>query len=259
MMNHEYHCGSLECDNKGNRGPRVANLCSLCNSYFVWAIIGWNTRKAFDASVREQGRPINASAWVKAYAAVDALNDMAEYSHTTHATSMFFRALHFITRSQLGRTYGGTVKHFNGLMQDLPSSTVDTVYLESEWTKVRKCRQWCGRKNPEKDCENSCKMAASYFLELKRFSGQTGLDRAAEIIAAFASMPGMVRCKAHDIAGVIFGLDPYSCVGLGQYTQKVIGGVEPMLMGRFNRWLADRAAWFAPAQAAASQPLESAS
>ena len=243
MMAHEYPCGNLECDNKGNRGPRVAHLCPLCNQYFRTAIVGWRRRKAFDVSVREQGRPESASAWDKAYAAVDGLNAMAEGNHSTY---MFCRALHFITCSQLGRTYGATVKHFNGLMQDLPSLTVDTVYLESEWTKVRKCRQWCGRKTPERDCDNSCKLAASYFLEVKRISGQTGLDLAAEIVTAFSSMSGVARCKAYNVADDILGLDPLSCVGLGQYTRKVINGVEPMLLGRFNRWLAGP--WNPPAQ-----------
>ena len=245
MIAHEYPCGDMECDNKGNRGPRVTHLCPLCNQYFRTAIVGWRRRRAFDVSVREQGRPENASAWDKAYAAVDAMNAKAEVNHATY---MFFRALHFITCSQLGRTYGATVRHFSGLMDDLPLLTVDTVYLESEWTKVRKCRQWCGRKNPEKDCENSCKLAASYFLEVKRISGQAGLDRAAEIIAAFASMPGVARCKSYNVAEDIFGLDPLSCVALGQYTCKVVDGVQPMIMDRFDLWLADRATWNAPAQ-----------
>ena len=147
MMAHEYPCGNLECDNKGNRGPRVAHLCPLCNQYYRTAIVGWNRRKAFDVSAIEPSGHENASAWDKAYAAVDGLNEMAEGNHATY---MFFRALHFITCSQLGRTYGATVRHFNGLLDDLASLTVDTVYLESEWAKVRKCRQWCGRRNPEK-------------------------------------------------------------------------------------------------------------
>lgn len=254
MMAHEYPCGNLECDNKGNRGPRVAHLCPLCNQYFRTAIVGWRRRKAFNVSVREQGRPANASAWDKAYAAVDGLNAMAEGNHATY---MFFRALHFITCSQLGRTYGATVRHFNGLLDDLASLTVDTVYLESEWAKVRKCRQWCGRRNPEKDCENSCKLAASYLLEVKRISGQAGLDRAAEIVAAFASMSGVTRCKAYNVADDILGLDPLSCVGLGQYTRKVVDGVQPMITDRFDLWLAGP--WNSPAQMVdASKVLESA-
>lgn len=45
--------------------------------------------------------------------------------------------------------------------------------------------------------------------------------------------------------------------GAASYTRKVVDGVEPMLMGRFNRWLADRATWFAPAKASdASNALE---
>ena len=247
MMAHEYPCGEMECGNKGNKGPQVEKLCPLCNEYYRTAIVGWNRRKAFDVSAIEPGRPESASAWEAAYAAVDALNGMAE---DNHATYMFFRVLHYITCAQFGRTYGASVKPFNGLMQDIPPLTVDMIFLESEWTKVRKCRQWCGRKTPEGDCDNSCKLAASYVLEVKRISGQAGLDRAAEIIAAFDSMPGVARCKSYNVADDIFGLDPLSCVGLGQYTCKVIDGVEPMLLGRFNSWLADRATWFAPAQAA---------
>jgi len=256
MMAHEYPCGDMECGNKGNKCPQADRLCSLCNEYFRTAVVGWNRRKAFDVSGIEPGRPESASAWGAAYAAVDALNGMAE---NNHATFLFFRALHFITCSQFGRTYGATVKHFTGLLEALPSITVDTVVWESEWKPVRKCRQWCGRRKPDKDCENCCKLAASYLLEVKRISGQAGLDRAAEIVAVFASMAGVARCKAHNVADDIFGLDPLSCDGLGQTTRKVIDGVEPMLMGRFNQWLADRATWNAPKQAVdASKVLVSA-
>lgn len=247
MMAHEYPCGDMECGNKGNKGPQVVKLCPLCNEYYRTAIVGWNRRKAFDVSGIEPGRPESASAWGAAYAAADALNGMAE---DNHATYMFFRALHFITCAQYGRTYGATVKHFNGLLEALPSLTKGTMFLESEQMKVRKCRQWCGRKSPEKQCNESCQLAGSYLLDVRDRAGQAGLDRAAEIIAAFASMPGVVRCKSYNVADDIFGLDPLSCVGLGQTTRKVIDGVEPMLMGRFDRWLADRATWFAPAQAA---------
>ena len=81
---------------------------------------------------------------------------------------------------------------------------------------------------------------------MKRISGQAGLDRAAEIVAAFASMSGVTRCKAYNVADDILGLDPLSCVGLGQYTRKVVDGVQPMITDRFDLWLAGP--WNSPAQ-----------
>ena len=238
---HEYPCGlTLQCENKGPDGPRVAHLCPLCGSYFRSAIVGWNRRKAFDVSAGEQSRPESASAWDTAYAAVDALGAMAE---DNHATYMFFRALHFVTCAQYGRSFGAAVKHFNGLFDALPSLTSHTVFLDQEWERVRKCRQWCGRKAPDDRCKNPCRQAGFYLLDVRRIAGQPGLDRAREVIGAFAGMSGLVRCRAVTVAEDILGLDPISCAGLGQYTRKVVDGLEISLHARLDAGIADRQRW----------------
>lgn len=235
----DYPCGpALRCENKGPDGPREAHLCPLCGSYFRSAVVGWNRRKAFDVSVGDQSRPETANAWDAAYAAVDALGAMAE---DNHATYMFFRALHFVTCAQYGRSFGATVKHFNGLFEALPSLTSHTAFLESEFKKMRKCRQWCGRKVPEERCKDSCSLAVGYLLDVRRIAGQPGLDRCREIINAFGGMSGLTRCKAITVADDIFGLDPISCAALGQYTRKVIDGLEVSLMVRLDAWIAERA------------------
>lgn len=242
---YEYPCGpTLQCGNKGPDGPCVAHLCRLCEAYLRTAVVGWNRRKAFDvasAAVQaEASGSDNAGRWGTAYAAVDALGDMAE---DNHATYMFFRALHFVTCAQNGRTFGASVKHFNGLFDALPSLTSHTVFLDQEWERVRKCRQWCGRKAPDGRCKNPCQQAGFYLLDVRRIAGQPGLDRAREVIGAFAGMSGLVRCRAVTVAEDILGLDPISCAGLGQYTRKVVDGLEISLHARLDAWIADRQRW----------------
>lgn len=236
---YDYPCGpALQCGNKGPDGPLVAHLCPLCGTYFRTAVVGWNRRKAFDVSNGEQSRPESASAWDTAYAAVDALGAMAEHNHAIY---LFYRALHFVTCAQYGRSFGSTVKQFAGLFDALPSLSMHTIFLDSEWEKVRKCRQWCGRKKPDDRCKNPCQQAGFYLLEMQRTAGQSGLDRAREILNAFAGMGGLLRCPAVNVVDDILGLDPMSCVGLGQYTRKVIDGLEISLHARLEAWIADRA------------------
>lgn len=238
---YDYPCGSaLQCENKGPDGPREAHLCPLCGSYFRSAIVGWNRRKAFDVSVGDQSRPESASAWDTAYAAVDALGAMAE---DNHATYMFFRSFHFVTCAQYGRSFGATVKHFAGLFDALPNLTNHTAFLESEFKKMRKCRQWCGRKVPEERCKDSCSLAVGYLLDVRRIAGQPGLDRCREIINAFGGMSGLTRCKAITVADDILGLDPMSCAALGQYTRKAIEGLEISLGARLDAWISERQRW----------------
>lgn len=242
---YEYPCGpALQCENKGPDGPREAHLCPLCSSYFRSAIVGWNRRKAFDvASASVQGEVAGSDTserWEAAYAAVDALGAMAEGNHATY---MFYRALHFVTCAQYGRTFGSTVKHFAGLFDALPSLTSHTVFLDQEWERVRKCRQWCGRKAPTDRCKNPCRQAGFYLLDVRRIAGQPGLDRAQEVISAFAGMSGLARCRAVTVTEDILGLDPISCAGLGQYTRKVVDGLEISLHARLEAWIADRQRW----------------
>ena len=240
---YEYPCGpALQCENKGPDGPREAHLCPLCGSYFRSAVVGWNRRKAFDVSVGDQSRPESARAWDSAYAAVDAMGAMAE---GRHATYMFFRALHFVTCAQYGRSFCATVKHCNGLFAALPSLTNHTVFFDPEWERVRKCRHWCGRKTADDKCKNSCQQAGFYLLEVRRIAGQPGLDRARDIIDAFAGMSGLTRCRAVTVAEDIIGLDPISCAALGQYTRKAIDGLEISLLSRLNAWIAVRQRWVA--------------
>ena len=239
----DYPCGpTLQCGNKGPDGPCVEHLCPLCNDYFKTAIVGWNRRKAFDvasAAVQTETSGSDISErWGSAYAAVDALGAMAEHNHATY---LFYRALHFVTCAQYGRAFGSTVRHFAGLFDALPSLTSHTVFLDSEWERLRKCRQWCRRKTPEDRCAAPCRQAGFYLLDVRRIAGQPGLDRAREIIDAFAGMGGLLRCKAVNVVGDILGLDPMSCAGLGQYTRKMVDGVEILLHARLEAWIADHA------------------
>lgn len=232
MTAYPYNCGDLHCGNKcGLSGPRKRNLCALCDSYAMTALAGWVRRQAHSD---EPDTP-----WSIAYASVDALGALAE---NDHATYLFFRALHHVTCAQYNRTFGAVVKHMRGLLEIVPGMNRQTIFLGKEWETHRKCRLWCGRKQPS-DCANSCAIAREYLLDVYRLGSQAGLDHAQKIIDTFGGMSGLSRCSAFNVVDDIFGLNPSACAALGQYTRKVVDGMEISLMARVEKMLQDRASW----------------
>ncbi|MGV7004656.1 hypothetical protein [Desulfovibrio sp. QI0442] len=227
MTDFHYSCGGLACENKGPSGPRVDRLCPICNSYYQTAAMGLGRRE----SLLNHG----AASWRAAYAAVDALGAVDE---DRHAVYLAFRVLHHVTAAQYGRTYGAVVKHFGGLLTVLPQLTPHTLYLEKEWERIRKCRQWCGAKRDHADCASSCSLAAMYLLDLRRIGGEPALEQVRSLVDAFSGMSGLNRCKAFSVMDDILGLDPMACAGLGQAVQKSASGLEISLRSRLDRRIA---------------------
>lgn len=226
MTVYPYSCGKLSCANKaGNNGPRDPMLCAVCDSYVMAAHQGWARRQAHQM---EPGNP-----WSAAYASIDALSALEE---DNHATYLFFCALRWAASAQFNRTFGSVVKYLHGLFEIVPSINQQTIFLGKEWDAQRKCKLWCGRRKTA-ECAPLCETARMYLLDVYKVGSLVGLDHARKVIDSFAGMAGVSRWSASNVLDDIFGLDPVSCAGVGQYSLKVKVGVEPPIRARFEGWL----------------------